>query len=156
MKTSITLVSICCVLAAGFLIACNQKPVSGLGPMPSEKDLPDPVARQMAGQMRTWIQNLKPADTEKLNRTGSIVFSWAELQAAYPEQAGMINDYLEHRRVSMVEAIQKQSQPIPVGLAVHFYPVTVEFTQPGTGGCWLRITSRTGIEHEDLVIALAR
>jgi len=156
MKTSITLVSICCVVAAGLLTACNRKSVSGLGPMPSEKDLPDPLARQTAGQMRTWIQNLKPADAEKLKRTGSIIFSWEELKAAYPEQAGMIGDYLEHRRVSMVEAIQKQSQPIPAGLAAHFNPVTVEFAEPGTGGCWLRITSRTGIEHEDLVIAAAR
>ena len=156
MKTSITLVGICCVLAAGLLTACNRKSVSGLGPMPSEKDLPDPVARHTAGQMRTWIQNLKPADADKLKRTGSIIFSWEELQAAYPEQAGMIDNYLEQKRVSMVAAIQKQLQPVPAGLAAHINPVTVEVTESGTGGCWLRITSRTGIEHEDLVIAAAQ
>jgi len=156
MKTSITLVTIGCVLAAGLLSACNRNANSGMGPVPSDKELPDQLARQTAGQMRAWVQNLKPGETEKLNHTGRIVFSWEELQAAYPEQARLIDNYLEQRRVAMVEAIQKQSQPVPERLAAHLTPNTVEIDSPGTGGCWLDISPKSGIEHEYLVIAVAR
>jgi hypothetical protein len=124
--------------------------------MLSEANLPDPLARQMAGEMRTWVQSLKPSDAHRLNGTGRIVFSWEELQAAYPEQARLIDDYQEQRRVGIVEAIQKQSKPIPERLAVHRSPDTVEVKNLAKGECWIDISSKTGIEHGYLEISAAR
>src|SRR5437660_12799891 len=93
MKTSILSFSVCFVIVAGFLTACHRKPDTGkvvLGPMLSKAVLPDPLSRQTASEMRTWVQNFKRSDLERLNGIRRIVFSWEELQTAYPEQARMI------------------------------------------------------------------
>jgi hypothetical protein len=153
MKTSALPLIACFVLVAAMLTACHRKPATSLGPMLPESLLPDPQARQMAGEMRTWFQSLKPSDAQRLNDTGKITFSWAELQAAYPEQARLIDDYQEQRRVGIVEAIEKQSKPIPERLAVHRAPDTVEITKSAKGECWVAFSSRTGIQHGYLEIA---
>ena len=155
----ILLFSVCFVLIAGFLTACHRKPDTsnvGLGPMLSVANLPDPQARQMAGDMRTWVQNLKPSDADRLNGSGRVVFAWAELQAAYPEPARLIDDYQEQRRVGFVEAFQKQSKPVPERLAAHQTPDTVEVKKSHTGECWVTISSKTGIEHGYLEISAAQ
>jgi hypothetical protein len=159
MKTSILSLGVCFILVIGFLTACHRKPDTStvvLGPMLSEANFPDPLARQTAGEMRTWVQGLRPSDAQKLNDTGRIVFSWAELQAAYPEQARLIDDYQERRRVGIVEAIQKQSKPIPARLAAHQTPDTVEVKKSGKGECWVNTSSKTGIEHGYLEISAAQ
>ena len=159
MKISNLLFSVCFVLVAGFLTACHQKADTStvvLGPMLSEANLPDPLARQTAGEMRTWVQSLKPSDAQKLADTGRIVFSWAELQAAYPEQARLIDDYQEQKRVGFVEVFQKQSKPIPERLAAHQTPDTVEVKKSGKGECWVNTSSKTGIEHGYLEISAAQ
>ena len=158
MKISTLLFSVCFVLVAGFLTACHRKPDSSavvLGPMLSEANLPDPLARQTAGEMRAWVQSLKPSDAQKLNDTGRIVFLWAELQAAYPEQARLIDDYQEQRRLGFVQAIQK-SKPIPERLAAHQTPDTVEVKKSAKGECWVNTSSKTGIEHGYLEISAAQ
>jgi hypothetical protein len=159
MKTSILLFSTCFGLVAGFLTACHRKPDTSkvvLGSMLSEANLPDPLARQMAGEMRTWVQSFKPSDAERLNGSGRVVFSWEELQAAYPEQARMIDDYQEQRRVGFVEVFQKQSKPIPERLAAHHNPDTVEVKKSGKGECWVNTSSKKGIEHGYLEISAAQ
>ena len=159
MKTSIVFFSVCFVVVTGFLTACHRTPDASkvvLGPMLSDANLPDPLARQMAGEMRTWIQSLRPTDAERLNGTGRIMFSWETLQAAYPEQARLIDDYQEQRRVGLVEAIQKQSKPIPGRVAAHQTPDTVEVKNSARGECWIVISSKTGIEHGYLEISVAR
>jgi hypothetical protein len=159
MKTSILFFSICFVLVAGLVTACHRQPDAGkpaLGMMPSEANLPDPLARQTADEMRTWVQGLKPSDAQTLNGTGRIVFSWQELQAAYPQQARTIDDYQEQRRLSMVGAFQKQSKPVPERVAVHHTPDTVEVRKSSRGECGIVFSSKTGIEHGYLQISTAR
>ena len=156
MKTSTLPLIACFVLVAGLLTACHRKPATSLGAMLPESLLPDPQARQMAGEMRTWVQSLKPSEAQRLNDTRKIVFSWAELQAAYPEQARLIDDYQEQRRIGIVEVFQKQSKPIPERLAAHHFPDNVEVWKPVNGECWVSIRSKQGIERSDLEIAAAR
>jgi hypothetical protein len=158
-KTSVLSLSVFVVVVAGFLTACHRKPDAGkvvLGPMLPTAVLPDPLSRQAAGNMRTWVENFKRSDLERLNATGRIVFAWEELQTAYPEQARMIDDYQEQRRVGIVEAIQKQSKPIPERVAAHHTPDTVEVKKSANGECWVVISSKTGIEHGFLQISAAQ
>jgi hypothetical protein len=159
MKKPILFFSVCFVLFAGLVTGCHRQPDAGkaaLGPMPTEAILPDPLARQTAGEMRSWVQSLKPSDAQILNGTGKIVFSWQELQAAYPEPARVIDDYQEQRRVGIVEAFQKQSKPIPERLAAHHAPDTVEVWKSSSGECGIVLSSKTGIEHGYLQISTAR
>lgn len=125
-----------------------------LGPMPSEEYMPDPLARRTAGDMRKWVQNFKSSDAEKLNNTGKIVFSWEELRASYPEQARIVDDYVEQVRINFVEAIKKQStKPIPNRLAIHHTPDTVDIERLGSGQYRVVISSKEGIEHAFLEIS---
>jgi hypothetical protein len=124
--------------------------------MLSKAVLPDPLSRETANEMRTWVQNFKQSDLERLNGSERIVFSWEELQTAYPEQARMIDSYQEQRRVGIVEAFQKQSKPIPERVAAHCIPDTVEVKKKSNGECWVVISSKTGIEHGFLQISAAQ
>lgn len=125
-----------------------------LGPMPSVAHMPDPLARQTAGDMRKWVQNFRPGDAKKLNSTGKIVFSWDDLKASYPEQARIVDDYVEQVRTNLVAAFKKDSHPLPDRLAVHHAPDTVEIVREG-GGPYYRvvISSKEGIQHSNLEIS---
>jgi len=124
-----------------------------LGPTPSKAEMPDLQARQTVGDMRKWVQNFKSSDARKLNDTGKIAFSWEELKASYPEQARIIDDYVEQSRLNFVEAIEKQSKPIPNRLAMHHTPDAVEIKKLDSGKYMVITSSKEGIAHSNLEIS---
>ena len=89
------------LLIIGISVKRSPKEQVALGPMPAEDYLPDPLARSTAGDLRKWVQDFKSPDAKKLNDTGKITFSWAELTAAYPKTAKLLDDYIEQRRIGM-------------------------------------------------------
>ncbi len=121
--------------------------------MLSVADLPDPLSRQVAVEMRDWVLALKPTDAEKLNLTGKIIFSWDALEASYPDQARITDDYEEQRRRGIVEVFNQQSKPVPQRLAAHHDPDTVEIARKHGGECWVVVSSTNGIEHCYLEVA---
>ena len=148
MKTVVLLVII------SLLTACERKPQAVvLGPMPSETVMPDPVARQTAGELRQWVQNFRSGDARKLNESGKILLSWEELQAAYPGQAHLVDDYVEQLRTNLVQVFERQSKPIPDRLATRRNPDAVEVERLGIGKYRVVISSKAGIEHAFLEIS---
>jgi len=125
-----------------------------LGPMPSREYMPDPLARRAAGDMRKWVQDLRASDAQKLNNAGKVLFSWEQLQEAYPDLARLADDYTEQRRIGIVEAFSKQAKPIPDRLAMHHTPDTVEIERMGRGQYRTVISSKEGIEHAYLEISM--
>lgn len=124
-----------------------------LGPMPSREHMPDPLARQAAGDMRKWAQDLRASDAQKLNNAGKVLFSWEQLQEAYPDLARLADDYTEQRRIGFVEAFSKQAKPIPDRLALHQSPDTVEIERMNRGQYRVVISSKEGIERAYLEIS---
>lgn len=112
-----------------------------LGPVPF---LNDPLVRRIVGDMRTWVENFRPSDATKLKTTGKIVFSWQEVTTSYSEQARILDDYEEQRRLQIVDSLKEDSQPIPVRLAEHHSPDTVTVSG-GSGEYVVRLVSSNGV-----------
>lgn len=153
-KTLRLIIAIILSILAGRSFNARAQTNVVLGLMPSEAHLPDPLARRTADDMRKWVQNFKPSDAKKLNSTGKIVFSWGELKASYPEQARIVDDYVEQNRTNLAAAFKKDSHPLPDRLAVHHTPDTVEIIREGSGTYYrVVISSKEGIAHSNLEIS---
>ena len=126
-----------------------------LGPMLPKSVLPDPDARQIASDMRAWLQDMGPSDAETLNKTGRIVFSWEKLRASDPKRARIVDDYIERKRRDIAKAFEAQlkGKPLPARLATHHNPDTVEFERMASGKYRVVIRSREGIHASYLEIS---
>jgi hypothetical protein len=143
-------------LIVGIAVRARPKDKVALGPLPSENAMPDAEARQTAEEMRKWIGDFKPADAKELNNAGKITFSWEQLKASYPEQARIVDDYVEKSRLDFVKAFEQQSKPVPDRLASHRNPDTVEIERLSNGKLRVVVSSKEGIEHAFLEIANPR
>lgn len=105
-----------------------------LGPKLPSAMMPNTLARNTGEQLRTWVENLKESDARRLNSTGKLLLSWSELTNSYPEQARIIDNYLEQSRLDMRKAFEQKYGRIPERLAAHHPPDTVEIKSFGGGG----------------------
>lgn len=142
----------CILLAAIFIGGCGHKNNVAMGPMPSKSDMPDKDGRQMAGDMRAWIQDMKPSDAETLEKTGHLVISWENLKVSDPNRAKRIDDFIEQRRIATLDAFSKdKGEPTPTAkrglarLATHQNPETIDFERKSPGEYWVVIGSTKGI-----------
>ena len=112
----------------------------------------DPVQRRTARAMHQWIETLKPSEAGELYSKGKLVFSWQELTASYPEQARILDDCEEDRRVRLVYANKRHSRPVTARIAVHHAPDSVTIRLYGTEAYKVALESTNGIHYFDFTV----
>lgn len=131
----------------------KNKAALGLGEMPAVSTLPDQLQRQVASEMRDWIEDMAPSNVKTLKDTGHVVFYWNDLKAADPQRAALIDNYVEQQRKGFEKAAIDQNKTLPPQLSVHHNPDSVEFEKTGPGKYRVAIRSKEGVHASYLDIS---
>lgn len=142
-----TLILTTIILITSFAFHMRSSSKVLLGPIPAQTDFEHPWVRQTVVDMRNWVQTLKATDARMLNNKGKVVFSWAEFNASYPKEAGIIDDYQEQLRASFAEVFQKQGKAVPDRLATHHTLDTIGVERSDDGKYRITITSKEGMKQ---------
>lgn len=135
------------------LNAPAQTPSSALHPGVTNQAAPayvlptDPLMRRTVRETHKWIANLNTFDAHELDNNGTLAFSWEELTASYPQQARILDDYVERTRLDSILARKKRSYPIPARLASHHAPDSVTIRKYDADAHRVILASTNGISY---------
>ena len=107
----------------------------------------DPLMRRTVRETHKWIENLNTFDTVALRDHGTLVFSWEELTASYPQQARILDDYVERTRLDSIIGRKKRSLPIPARVASHHAPDSVTIRKYDADAHRVILVSTNGISY---------
>jgi len=152
MKRTVILIIVMAVVLvclAVFLIGRHgQTDKVAMGEMLPVTQLPDQRARQIAVEMRLWLdKDMTPEQLRTLSDTGRVVFVWKDLKISNPKRAALIDSYTEQMREDLAQAYIRAHRPLPVParFATHHDPDTVEFERLQNTAYRVAIRSKEGL-----------